>query len=112
VRFRAFIRNENTSQATWFVYVAQENGQTIYAARFNSAHNAQRIADRQRGESGHPPAARTLRQRMGFILARETNALVETNRERMSDHVEALEQTIAKLQIVLAEQRKVVEAAA
>lgn len=45
MRFRAFIRNENTSQATWFVYVAQENGQTIYAARFNSAHNAQRIAD-------------------------------------------------------------------
>lgn len=73
--------------------------------------NVQRIADRRRGGNGHPPAARTLRQRMGFILARETSALVETNRERMAEHLEALEQTIAKLESVLAEQRQVVEAA-
>jgi len=68
--------------------------------------NAQRIADRKRGGDGHPPASRVLRQRLGFIENREVSALVETNRERMQDHLGALEAAIAKLTEVVAAQRK------
>ena len=73
--------------------------------------NAQRIADRKRGGNGHPPAARILRQRLGFIIGKEVGALVETNSERIADHVEALEQAITKLQDVLVEQRQLEGAA-
>jgi hypothetical protein len=70
--------------------------------------NAQRIADRAQGKDGYPPAARQLKSRLGFINDKEVSALVETNPERMADHIEALESAIAKLQEVLVEQQKLV----
>jgi hypothetical protein len=59
--------------------------------------NAQRIADRKRGGNGYPPASRALRQRLGFIDAKDAQALVETNREKMDDHLAAIEAAIEKL---------------
>jgi hypothetical protein len=72
--------------------------------------NAQRIADLARGGNGHPPAARVLRQRLGFIDSREAAALVETNRERMQDHLDAVEAAIEKLTEVAQLQREALAA--
>ena len=71
--------------------------------------NAQRIADRKHGGNGHPPASRQLRQRLGYINGREAAVFVETNRERMQEHLDAIEQAIATLTEVAEAQRKVME---
>lgn len=72
--------------------------------------NAQRIADRARGGNGHPPAARLLRQRLGFITSRDVDVLVETNPERMRDHLEAVNDAIAVLEQVRDAQAERLEA--
>ena len=71
--------------------------------------NAQRIADLKRGGDGHPPASRALMQRLGFINGdREVSAMVETNREKMAEHLAAIETAIARLTEVAELQRQAI----
>lgn len=44
MKFRAVVRNEDTVECPWFVYVESEHGGVIYACRFNRMAHAQRIA--------------------------------------------------------------------
>lgn len=69
--------------------------------------NAQRIADRKRSGDGHPPASRALMQRLGFIInsERPTEAMVEANREKMEEHLAAVELAITRLSEVAELQR-------
>jgi hypothetical protein len=52
--------------------------------------NATRIQERKSGGNGHPPAARQLRQRLGFINSRPAEAFLETNPEIMGDYLAEL----------------------
>jgi len=71
--------------------------------------NAQRIADRKRGGDGHPPASRALMQRLGFINGeRPASAMVETNKEKMAEHLAAIESAIVRLNEVAALQREAI----
>ena len=44
MKFRALIRNENTGECTWFIYVQTEHGHTVYACRFNAKAHAEQVA--------------------------------------------------------------------
>ena len=59
--------------------------------------NATRITERRSGTGGHPPAARQLRMRLGFINSRVPEAFVETNTEIMGDFLSELQQAVAVL---------------
>ena len=62
--------------------------------------SAQRINDVASGAAGRPPAARLLRQRLGFITQRDAAVMVETNAGEMRSHLEVVEQSIGILQEV------------
>lgn len=62
--------------------------------------SAQRINDVASGAAGKPPAARLLRQRLGFITQRDPAVMVETNASEMRGHLEQVEQSIGILQEV------------
>jgi hypothetical protein len=59
--------------------------------------NATRIAQREEGGNGHPPASRQLRQRLGYIKAKPAEAFVETNPEMMVDYLADLKTAVAIL---------------
>jgi hypothetical protein len=71
--------------------------------------NAQRIEDRRRGDGGHPPAARQLRQRLGFVANRPPESLVETNIDKMVEHLELVQTAIGVLQNVETRQKALIE---
>lgn len=74
------------------------------------AARAVQIADRARGGSGSPPAARLLRQRVGFITNREVEALVEHNTAEMAGHLEVVRQAIEILNQVVNRQQELLAA--
>jgi hypothetical protein len=92
--------------------VREAGSDTLALERINRERdaNAQRISDRQHGINTSPPAARQLRQRLGYIIKQEPTALVETNREQMADHLEMVEQAIVLLQDVVVKQKAAIEA--
>jgi hypothetical protein len=101
----------NASEVVAMASSIRDTGSDVLALeRINREReaNAQRIADRRRGGDGHPPASRVLRQRLGFIEGREAAALVETNREKMDDHLAAVEAAIEKLTKVAELQRQAI----
>ena len=56
--------------------------------------NAARIKEVEKGGTGKPPAARGLRQKLGFITARNAEAMVETNPNEMTEHLNTVEASI------------------
>ena len=71
--------------------------------------NAQRIADIASGKVGKPPAAKQLRQRLGFITSRLAETMVETTDADMRAHLEAVEQSLGILKEVAALQAAKIE---
>lgn len=56
--------------------------------------DAQRIEDVRRGGAGKPAQSKQLRQRLGFIAARDPEVMVERNPEEAQDHLRAIRQAI------------------
>jgi hypothetical protein len=70
--------------------------------------NAQRIEDIRRGGAGKPKQSKQLRQRLGFITARDADVLIETNPAEMPEHLEALETAMGVLTTTITRQRELI----
>lgn len=44
MRFRATVRNEGTSEASWFVYIHGATNGSVMAARFGQQRHAEKVA--------------------------------------------------------------------
>jgi len=108
VRDSAFTSGETTALAASVRETGSDQLGVERIAREREA-NAQRIADLARGEQGKPPAARVLRQRLGFVVGREPRAFIETNREQMQEHLDLLEQSVVILNDTINQQRALIQ---
>jgi hypothetical protein len=72
--------------------------------------NAQRIEDVARGGVGKPKQSKQLRQRLGFITARDADVLIETDPAEMPEHLDALAQAIDVLTTTVRKQRELIDA--
>ena len=72
---------------------------------------AQRIEDVARGGAGKPKQSKQLRQRLGFITARDADVLIETDPTEMAEHLDALENAMSVLNTTITRQRELLEAA-
>lgn len=81
------------------VDVAQASSDTAAAAVVEAERKAlnDRIADVAAGRVGKPPAAKLLRQRLGFITSRDAEQMIERNDANMRAHLEAVEAAIETL---------------
>jgi hypothetical protein len=71
--------------------------------------NAARIKVIEKGGLGKPPAARGLRQKLGFITARNAESMVETNPNEMKEHLSAVKASIDILTQVAKLQEKAIK---
>jgi len=73
--------------------------------------NAARIKVVEKGGLGKPPAAKGLRQKLGFITARNAESMVETNPNEMKEHLSAVKASIDILTKVSDLQEKAIKKA-
>jgi len=70
--------------------------------------NAQRIEDVRRGGAGKPKQSKQLRQRLGFITARDADVLIETNAAEMAEHLDMLQNAVTVLETTITRQRELI----
>lgn len=73
--------------------------------------NAARINEVQKGGIGKPPAAKGLRQKLGFVTNRNAESMVETNPNEMKEHLALVVASIDILTKVASMQEKAIKAA-